>query len=269
MGELFFVLKSQEYRSRGHWNKSYREYYRQNFIFPNMKRSIAIFCLVLCTWVHAISGAAQVRVEALYDDYRKRYLAPVSTEKQIEVLTKTQTALAQYKKRPSLSPAARDIISYLEHLFCHTQSLLSGYYCEDNYHPSSLLTRNKNELTLSQIRNLLTTEHSKRRVDRGLSTLSRSIELDAIAQSYALQLCEAWEITHTLNGSTLEMRFKSGNYDYTWGGENLGLWQENIMELLDQLTTSIYHRENMYQGEFRELGIGQCENIWVLNYGTR
>lgn len=269
MGELFFVLKSQEYRSRRHWNKSYTEYYRQNFIFPNMKRFIAIACVFLSTGVQALSGAAQVRVEALYDDYRKRYLAPVSTEKQIEVLTKTQTALSQYKKRPSLSPAARDIISYLEHLFCHTQSLLSGYYCEDNYHPSSLLTRNKNELTLSQIRNLLTTEHSKRRVDRGLSTLSRSIELDAIAQSYALQLCEAWEITHTLNGSTLEMRFKSGNYDYTWGGENLGLWQENIMELLDQLTTSIYHRENMYQGEFRELGIGQCENIWVLNYGTR
>lgn len=41
------------------------------------------------------------------------------------------------------------------------------------------------------------------------------------------------------------------------------------MELLDQLTTSIYHRENMYQEEFREIGIGQCDMIWVLNYGAQ
>lgn len=41
------------------------------------------------------------------------------------------------------------------------------------------------------------------------------------------------------------------------------------MELLDQLTTSIHHRENMYQEEFQEIGIGQCDAIWVLNYGSR
>ncbi len=234
-----------------------------------MKRLIIIAGILFFAGAEALTGSAQIRVEALYDMYRKQYLAPVSTEKQIEILSKTQAALSQYKKRPSLSQPARDIISYLEHLFCHTQSLLTGYYCEDNYHPASLLTKNKNELTLSRIRNLLTQEHSKRRVDRGLSPLVRSTTLDAIAQEYALKLCAVGEITHTLNWSTLQERFQSGNYDYTWWGENLGLGQESIMELLDQLTTSLYHRENMYQAEFRELWIGQCDNIWVLNYGTR
>lgn len=186
-----------------------------------MKRLILIATILFFTGVEALSGAAQIRVEALYDMYKRQYLAPVSTEKQVEILSKTQIALDQYKKRPSLSQPARDIISYLEYLFCHTQSLLTGYYCEDNYHPASLLTKNKNELTLSQIRNLLTQEHSKRRVERGLSTLTRSTTLDAIAQSYALELCAVGEITHTLNGSTLGMRFQAGNYDYTWGGENL------------------------------------------------
>lgn len=186
-----------------------------------MKRFITISCIILCSSVQALSGAAQIRVEAVYDEYRKRHLSPVTTERQIEILSKTQIALNQYKKRPSLSQPARDIISYLEYLFCHTQSLLTGYYCEDNYRPASLLTKNKNELTLSQIRNLLTQEHSKRRVERGLSTLTRSTTLDAIAQSYALELCAVGEITHTLNGSTLGMRFQAGNYDYTWGGENL------------------------------------------------
>lgn len=41
------------------------------------------------------------------------------------------------------------------------------------------------------------------------------------------------------------------------------------MELLDQLTTSIGHRKNMYQEGFQEIGVGQCDAIWVLNYGTR
>jgi len=181
-----------------------------------MKRYILIATILFFTGAEALSGTAQLRVEALYDMYRKQYLAPISTEKQIETLSKTQLALEQYKKRPFLSVPARDVISYLEHLFCHTQSLLTGYYCEDNYHPASLLTKNKNELTLSQIRNLLTQEHSRRRVERGLSTLTRSTALDSIAQSYALELCAVREITHTLNGSTLEMRFQSGNYDYTW-----------------------------------------------------
>lgn len=218
-----------------------------------MKRLLLIMCLFSATAIHALSGAAQVRVEALYDEYRKRYLTPYSTEKQIEILTKTQVALTEYKKRPNLSEPAIEIISYLEHLFCHTKSLFSGYYCEDNYHPAGPLTTHKDKLTLTQIRNLLTQEHSTRRVNRGLSALARSSVLDTIAQNYALELCKAKEITHTLNGSTLQLRYEDKNYDYIWGGENLGLGQENIMELLDQLTTSIYHRENMYHEEFREL----------------
>lgn len=234
-----------------------------------MKRFIAISCIILWTSAHALSGAAQIRVEALYDQYRKQYLSPYSIEKQVEVLSTTQKALMKYKKRPNLSGPAIDAISYLEHLFCHTKSLFTGYYCEDNYYRPSALTMNKNKLTLTQTRNLLTQEHSKRRTQRGLSALAKSSILDSIAQNYALELCEAWEITHTLNGSTLQMRYENGGYNYSWWGENLGLGQENIMELLDQLTTSIYHRENMYQPEFRELGIGQCENIWVLNYGAR
>ncbi len=181
-----------------------------------MKRFIFIATILFFTGVEAISGTAQIRVETLYDMYRKQYLTPVSTEKQIEILAKTQSALAQYKKRSSLSEPARDTVSYLEHLFCHTHSLLTGYYCEDNYHPASPLTQNKNELTLSQIRTLLTQEHSRRRVERGLSTLTRSTTLDDIAHNYALELCAAGEITHTLDGSTLEMRFQEGNYDYTW-----------------------------------------------------
>lgn len=236
---------------------------------PSMKRLLSIS--LICLWASgmALSGTKQIHVEELYDTYRARYLAPLSTEKQIEILSKTQSALAQYSQRSTLSQPVRDVVAYLEHLFCHTQSLLTGYYCQDNYQPESILTMDKNKLSLTQIRSLLIAEHSKRRIERGFSALTESEILDTIAQEYATQLCGADEITHTLNGSTLEERFAHGGYDYVWGGENLGLGQENIMELLDQLTTSIHHRENMYQAEFREIGVGQCNSIWVLNYGSR
>jgi hypothetical protein len=156
-----------------------------------MKRFIAISCILLCGSVQALSGAAQIRVEALYDDYRKKYLTPVSVKKQIDILAKTQTALSLYRENQALSLSVIEVIFYLEHLFCHTQSLLTGLECIDNYHTNSLLTKNKDELTLSQVRNLLTQEHSRRRVERGLSILTQSSELHAIAQAYALELCEA------------------------------------------------------------------------------
>lgn len=109
------------------------------------------------------------------------------------------------------------MVSYLEHLFCHTKSLITGYYCEDNYYTPTLLTTNKKDLTLTQMRDLLIEEHSRRRIERGLGTLKQSEILNTIAQRYATELCKTGEITHTLNGSTLGQRYKDGNYKYTWG----------------------------------------------------
>lgn len=83
------------------------------------------------------------------------------------------------------------MVSYLEHLLCHTKSLITGYYCQDNYYPTSLLTTNKSELTLTQIRNLLIREHSDRRIARGMGGLAQSEILNSIAQNYAYRLCAA------------------------------------------------------------------------------
>lgn len=118
--------------------------------------------------------------------------------------------------RATVTKPVRDMVSYLQHLFCHTESLLGGYYCQDSYHPESLLTTSKDALNLSQIRYLLAQEHSRRRMERGYSHLAQSETLHAIAQEYALKLCEAGEITHTLNGSTLEQRYRDGGYEYSW-----------------------------------------------------
>ncbi len=181
-----------------------------------MKRIIILTSIFWIIGAQALSGTAQVKVESLYDTYRARYLTPFTPTQQVETLTKIGTALSIYKTRSTVSQPLRDMISYLEHMFCHTKSLLTGYYCEDNYFPASLLTTHKKNLSLTQIRNLLIEEHSRRRIERSLSGLTQSEPLNAIAQNYALELCKTGEITHTLNGSTLEERYRSGNYEYSW-----------------------------------------------------
>lgn len=111
--------------------------------------------------------------------------------------------------------------AYLNHLFCEAESIVDGIVCQDNYVTESTLTASKDTLNLSTIRSRLVAEHSKRRVDRGMSSLTESTTLDTIAQNYANSLCSAGFISHELNGSTLEQRYKDGAYAYTIGGENL------------------------------------------------
>lgn len=130
-----------------------------------MKRFLILLLLGALS-THALNGVAQSKVELLYDIYREKHLTPTTEEKQIETLKKVDTALSAYKIRPTITPIGQEIVTYLQHLLCHTQSLLTGNYCKDGYYPQSILTTNKKDLSLAQIRNLLIGEHSRRRIDR-------------------------------------------------------------------------------------------------------
>lgn len=130
-----------------------------------MKRFLILLFLGVIS-AHALNGVEQSKIELIYDIYREKHLETISREKQIETLKKIDPALSQYKTRPNITPIGHEIVTYLQHLLCHTQSLLTGDYCKDGYHPASILTTNKKDLTLTQIRNLLIQEHSRRRIDR-------------------------------------------------------------------------------------------------------
>lgn len=132
-----------------------------------------------------------------------------------------QKALWAYQNKAGTSETDKMKFAYLSHLFCEAESIIDGRICQDNYTISETLTAHKNTLELSEIRRLLIEEHSKRRVNRGLSILTESQALNAIAQKYALSLCKAGYISHDLNGSTLEKRYQEGKYSYKIGGENL------------------------------------------------
>lgn len=137
----------------------------KNTLLPNMKHFL-ILILLGAVSAHALDGVAQSKVELIYDIYRERHLETTSKDIQVQTLKKIDTALSQYKIRPTITPIGREIVTYLQHLLCHTQSLLTGSYCKDGYYPESILTTNKKNLALTQIRNLLIAEHSRRRIDR-------------------------------------------------------------------------------------------------------
>ncbi len=232
-----------------------------------MKR---ILLLILCVAspLLALSGLSQIKMEELYDSYRTRFIEWRTIEEQSTKIQAIQKALQIYINHPRVTPAGKLMFDYLRHLFCEAESVINGRICQDNYTPSGPLTQDIGRLTLDQIRWYLIAEHSVRRQQRGLGKLIESNTLNTIAQEYAEKLCEAWYISHELNGSQLEQRYEDGGYNYRLGGENLWSWQRTISQILDQLTTSLHHRENMYEPRFQELGVGQCDDIWVLNYGT-
>ena len=233
-----------------------------------MKKIIALLCLCMSVSSFALDGLVQAKVEKAFDTLKMRFLDPLPTDQQSKKIQQIQKMVDGLVSKSTISSDQKDILTYFNHLLCEGESIIDGMVCQDNYTPPSQLTASKDTLTLDQIRKLLIAEHSQRRLDRGFSALTESTTLDTIAQNYALALCKAGYITHELNGSTLEKRFQDAGYVYSWGGENLGSGQNTIAEILDQLTTSIHHRENMYQPEFREIGVGQCDSTWVLDYGT-
>lgn len=234
-----------------------------------MKKILSIFLISISSLSFALDGYSQARMEKIYDTYRAKIIDGRPATEQALKMQKIQKALRLYTNSTRITENTKAMFAYLGHLFCEAESIVDGNICQDGYTPKGLLTYQKNTLTLDTIRSLLIAEHSKRRTDRGLSPLTESSTLDSIAQNYALALCKAGYITHELGGSTLEQRFRDGGYVYTIGGENLGSGQTTITQILDQLITSIHHRENMFEPDFREIGVGQCDNIWVLNYGTR
>lgn len=241
------------------------EYRSYCTIFMKTMKKIIILILLQVVNLHALSWNDQIKMEKIFDTFKEKYLVSKTGKEQLAVINAGLKALDLYIKKHS---SAQSSFNYLSYLLCQERSIQAGIICTLPYRPSSIYTENAADITLHEIRKRLTMEHNNRRIERWLAVLSENLVLHNIAQDYALKLCKAGEITHTLDNSTLEQRFEDGGYDYVYWWENLAQWQENIMETLDQLTTSYYHRVNMYHKSYSEIGIGHCDTIWVINYGT-
>ncbi len=156
-----------------------------------MKKIIALTLISLSLNTFALDGLTQARIEKVYDIYRERYIEGKSTEEQSIKIKQTQLMIQNYRDMPTTPPERREIFAYFQHLLCEAESVIDGITCQDTYIPTGPLTLSKDNLSLSQIRNYLITEHSNRRTARNLGPLTESPILDDIAQKYALELCQA------------------------------------------------------------------------------
>ena len=192
MRELYFVFESQGCWYGNHLQRKLsRVLYEKSLLLLPMKKIIALLLISLSVTVSGLDGLEQARIERVYDIYRERYIAGKSTEEQSHAIQQTQMLVQNYRDMPTTPPARKEIFAYFQHLLCEAESVIDGTECQDTYITPGILTIAKDNLILAQIRTYLIKEHSDRRVARNLGPLTESTILDAIAQKYALDLCQA------------------------------------------------------------------------------
>jgi uncharacterized protein YkwD len=234
-----------------------------------MKKLLLCLSLLLLIYSNAfaLNWTEEKKAIKMFDLFIKRVLDKKEQTEKKEVLTKKMELLSEQINNAK-STNKKKFYQYLQHLYCEKRALVSGVPCDDNFYINTTLTTNTETLSMSALRRIIAEEHSRRRENQWLLGLKISPTLNIIAQKYAEELCKVWFITHELEWSTLEKRYKDGQYDYEWAGENLAIGQNTIGSLLDQLTTSPGHRANIYQSWFTHIGVGHCDDIWVINYGA-
>lgn len=135
--------------------------FRYSIIF-SMKKTL-LLSLILTLNSYGLSGALEIRTEKLYDTF----MAQTSASTVSKSLEKITNQIKLQLQKTSLSTTRRDVLGYLEHMFCMTRSLTEGVLCHDNYHnPQSDIMKEKSTLSLDELRSILITEHNTRRKNR-------------------------------------------------------------------------------------------------------
>ena len=94
------------------------------------------------------------------------------------------------------------------------------------------------------------------RAARGLASLKRDPELDAIAEGHSVQMARTRTFAHVLesDGSVTD-RLRKAGYAYRSAGENIGLSQD-ALSAHDAVASSPAHLSNLLDPRHRRLGLG-------------
>src|SRR5262249_22009106 len=107
---------------------------------------------------------------------------------------------------------------------------------------------------------------------------AESAELDHAAQHHAEDMLARGYFEHTSpDGDTV--RERTHDYGYRWRavGENIALGQLTVDQAMDSWMKSPEHRDNILDGEYRDLGVGLAMGesrkgfriLWVQVFGRR
>jgi len=112
------------------------------------------------------------------------------------------------------------------------------------------------------------------RAQNSVPLLRRVVPLDAAAQTYANLMAATGHYSHTgPDGSSPADRMATAGYAWTLWGENIAFGQDTPNEVMAAWINSPSHRDNMLNGNFRDVGIGAARAAdgtiyWVQDFGA-
>jgi uncharacterized protein YkwD len=130
------------------------------------------------------------------------------------------------------------------------------------------------DVDLNKVERLTVQYVNEERAERGRSKLDRRADLSRVAGEYAQTMAEYERVGHEVGGTTPEERYRSAAVQCQYSGENAAQtayqitidtsygerYYENEDELarglVEQWVNSPRHRENMFSGTHRAIGVG-------------
>lgn len=210
-----------------------------------MKRYIAMFfSLFLILTGFAAASFSQVFI----DDYLDSTLDAYAYDKQVATLAVWESALPSIKEKYSSNRQLGELVDMII-------SYAIARKANDSHHISHFLD-----------------EVNSYRLSHGVWSLQYDRILTTIAQAYAEELAQRWELSHTwIWWDGLQERIVRWWYVYSAVAENLARIENpsaDSSDTVDARSKSPIHNVNMVNDIYTEIGVWEKDGYWVNVYGT-
>lgn len=124
--------------------------------------------------------------------------------------------------------------------------------------------------TFTELQNAILDAVNKERQKVWLSSLKLQNQLNTTAQLYAEEMAKNDHFSHEgKNGSTVISRTAIQGYKWKSIGENLAMGTEKVSLAMDMWMNSAWHKANILNKDFQELGVGYYNLYRVQVFGKQ
>jgi uncharacterized protein YkwD len=129
----------------------------------------------------------------------------------------------------------------------------------------------KSAVKLSAVEQKLLDLTNEARKEAGLKPLRPNATLLKLARDHSANMAKQRKLDHVLDNKTPFQRMKEAGYRYYRGGENVAIGDNRIAPavIFGGWMKSKFHRENILNPEFTEIGIGRATNADGEMYYTQ
>ena len=123
---------------------------------------------------------------------------------------------------------------------------------------------------INQIRLDMLDSINSYRAEFWLWKLKLNTQLNLAAQRHAEYMSKTKDFGHTTKAwLKFNVRIQRAGYKWSFIWENIAYNQRSIKQVMDDWIASTWHRANILNKEFKEIGIGFSNYYWVQNFWTK